>query len=958
MKKLVFSIVFIFFVISFSHGQILKKLQQFVEEDADVVALVKNELINHLEESKKEYDATDYNYAVSFSDNSGLYETEEKYTRHKKLLLNVLKDESFTDKTEAEKAESFNDVGEMLYAANKFRSAELAFLSALSIYEYEGLGETKKAALTYSNLGLVLHSTGRYQQAESYTLKALSIRRDKLNDQAGYGASLNNLAVLYKDQGMYNESEELYKKAKKIIKNTSGENSTQYAIVLNNNAMLFQVIGRYQQSEKLMLQAIDIAGVQLKKKSSNYIRLYMNLALLYQLMDKLDDAEKIYLEALQIQEKRIGHNHPDYAVLLRNLASLYQVKGEYSKVESYLIKAKAIYKSKFGPQNALYAKTCFELATYYQYTNNIAKAEPLLIESKNIQNKILNKHHPDYVSTLENMAILKWQKKDFPGAVKFYKQVMDEYIYQINTYFPPMSENEKSAFWNQIHPKFLRYYSFVLETIENQPELTADLYNYHIATKALLLNSTNKVKHQILNSNDQELIHLYKEWIDLKKYLARLYTLTEEELHKEKINIDSVEYLANKKEKELSIQSNLFAEGYQTKSTDYQQIASTLQNNEAAIEIIRIPKYHYLKTDTTLNYAILILNKNSETPELVSLVNGKLLEEKHFRDYIRNMQRGAKTNQFYDIFWDKAELSTQDFSKLYVSLDGVYNHINLNTLQNNQGEFLFDQKEIVYVPNTKELVTIKQNLENRLKLQTKQAVLFGNPNFAKDLNWDLVTEMPLAELPGTKIEIEKIDQILRNNQWSTYSYLSDNASEQEIKKLNNPPIVHIATHGFFLSNVKKSKEKIFGIEMEKAKENPLLRSGLMFTGADNTIQQIGNPENKSSDDGILNAYEAMLLKLNNTELVVLSACETGLGEIVNGEGVYGLQRAFQIAGSKSIMMSLWQVSDEVTQLLMTKFYQNYIASGNKLEAFKQAQRDIKEKYPAPFYWGAFILMNN
>jgi len=146
--------------------------------------------------------------------------------------------------------------------------------------------------------------------------------------------------------------------------------------------------------------------------------------------------------------------------------------------------------------------------------------------------------------------------------------------------------------------------------------------------------------------------------------------------------------------------------------------------------------------------------------------------------------------------------------------------------------------------------------------------------------------------------------------------------------------------------------------MEKAKENPLLRSGLMFTGADNTIQQIGNPENKSSDDGILNAYEAMLLKLNNTELVVLSACETGLGEIVNGEGVYGLQRAFQIAGSKSIMMSLWQVSDEVTQLLMTKFYQNYIASGNKLEAFKQAQRDIKEKYPAPFYWGAFILMNN
>lgn len=957
MKKFNLALILILISASVNHAQILKKLQQFVEEE-DLVNQLKDELIHQLEKSKDAYDATDYNYAVSFSDNSGLFENEEKLARYNKVLLNILKDESFTDKSSEEQAENFNDIGEMFYAGNRFRSAELAFYSAINLYVYEGLEETKKAALTYSNLGLVLHSTGRYSQSERYTLKALEIRKDILNDETGYGASLNNLAVLYKDQGKYNESEELFKQATEIIKRTNGENSTQYAIVLNNNAMLFQNIGRYEQAEKLLLKAIPIASAQLKEKSPNYVRLYMNLALLYQLMNDLDKAENIYLKALQIQEKRIGQNHPDYAVLLRSMASLYLLKEDYSKIEHYLTQAKNIYKSKFGAKSAPYAKTCYELAAYYQFINHIPKAEPLLIESKAIQEKLLNEHHPDYVSTIENLAILYWQKKDYVNANKYYKQVMDEYIYQINTYFPPMSEKEKAAFWNKIHPKFLRYYSFVLDAVESNPNLTADLYNYHITTKALLLSSTNKIKHQILNSGNSDLITLYQEWIDLKKYLARLYTLSEDELKNEKANIDSVEYLTNSKEKELSNISNLFTEGYQTKQINYQDISGSLAEDEAAVEIIRVPKYNYISPDTAIHYAVLVLNKINNTPEISVLKNGKYLEEKQMRNYKRNMQRAAKTNLFYETFWKPVQAITQQSSKLFISLDGIYTQINLNTLQNKEGQFLFDQKEIVYIPNTKELPRINSELNGHIENKILQAILFGNPNYSKDLNWDLVTEMPLAELPGTKVEVEKIDQILKSKNWTTQSYFSDNASEQNIKKVDNPPIMHIATHGFFLSNVRKNKEKVFGVELEKAKENPLLRSGLMFTGADNTIQQIGNPENTSSDDGILNAYEAMLLNLDNTELVVLSACETGLGEIVNGEGVYGLQRAFQIAGSKAIMMSLWQVSDEVTQLLMSKFYQYYLSTGNKLTAFKKAQAEIKESYPAPFYWGAFILMNN
>lgn len=219
-------------------------------------------------------------------------------------------------------------------------------------------------------------------------------------------------------------------------------------------------------------------------------------------------------------------------------------------------------------------------------------------------------------------------------------------------------------------------------------------------------------------------------------------------------------------------------------------------------------------------------------------------------------------------------------------------------------------------------------------------------------------KMPLPELPGTKVEVKKVNEHLRSAGWETNSYFQQDATEEKIKQISNPGVLHIATHGFFLEDIDPgAEEKVFGIEPAKAAENPLLRSGLMFAGADNTVQSIDAKESSEQDDGILNAYEAIMLNLDQTRLVILSACETGLGEIRNGEGVYGLQRAFQIAGTSTVVISLWQVSDEVTQKLMSNFYNYWLESGDKQKAFARAQLSIKEKYPEPFYWGAFVMVN-
>ncbi len=955
MRTFLLLTVCLFLSTPFSGGQIKNLLKSVKGED--VVRFVKKETIRQLEKSRENYDPTDFNYAVSFSDNSGVFESEEKLRKYQKGILYTLSPESLENRSPEEKAEDYNDVGEVLYASGKFNSAEVSFLTARLIHEYNGLTESKTGALVIQNLGLLYHTTGRFGKAEIYTKQALEIQRDLLSDMDGYGASVNNLGVLYKDMGNFNEAETLLDLAIRLTKETKGSQSSSLAIVLNNKAILFQVLGKYEDAEKTLLQALDIAAGSLKEKSPNFVRMKVNLALLYQLQKRYDEAEKIYLEAIKIKKQRLGTNHPDYAVMLRNLASLYLEQGRPGEVEELLSRAVQIYKKKFGEQHPVYATSLTDLGRFYISTGNTQAGRPLITQAFSIQKTTLGEHHPSLTNTRETMAVLNWQEGHIETAAGDYKEVMDEYLYQIHTYFPPMSEYDKTKFWNLIYPKFIRYYNFVLDARELVPGLAADMYDYHISTKALLLNTTNRVKRLILEGNDPVLVEKYKEWVDLKKYLSEVYTLSKKEIHGDKINIDSLEDAANTIEKELSNASDIFSEGYLQKTATHEDIAALLTEKDACIEIIRIPSYNYMVPDTMVRYAALVMNKHSEIPEIVEFKNGYDMEGRHAESYRDAMQRGLEKTGFYEIYWDALGKLTSGFSNLYVSRDGIFNQINLNTLLQPSGSFIIDDKNIFYVMNTRDVVGIKSH-QDRLLSGSKSALLIGNPNYASGFDWDEMKKMPLPELPGTGVEVEKISALLQSKAWKTEVYIRDEATEEQVKAVKDPYVLHIATHGYFLEDLKGGSEKVFGIEPDKALDNPLLRSGLLFKGADNTLQSLDTRVEGEKDDGILNAYESLFLDLGNTELVVLSACETGLGEVRNGEGVYGLQRAFQLAGVSSMIISLWQVSDKVTQMLMTEFYKSWLDTGDKYKAFKRAQEIIKIEYPAPFYWGAFIMINN
>lgn len=501
-----------------------------------------------------------------------------------------------------------------------------------------------------------------------------------------------------------------------------------------------------------------------------------------------------------------------------------------------------------------------------------------------------------------------------------------------------MSEVEKTKYWDVSFPRFQRYYNFAIDASTALPNVVQDVFDYQTATKALLLNATSKVKNAILRSGNAELIKDYLAWLDQKESLARYYSLSKEEIQDQKINVDSIEQAANRMEKSLSARSTDFSSGYTTQPVSYKTIRDALADQEAVVEIIRVRSYGNEFTDDS-RYAALILTKTSESPKLVVLDNGNQLETRYSRFYKNSIQQKSADEYSYAQFWSKIEPALSGKKVVYISPDGVYNQINLNSIKNPAGTFILNQYDLITVGNSKDLLALKA----RKPVTKKDGFLLGFPDYGGS---------QVTPLPGTKVELDGVAKILKASGYTTKQLMQKDASEAAFKAMKAPSLLHIATHGFF----KQDSEVAENGALSNAQANPLLRSGLLLAGASNTIGGAMNVDLSSNDNGILTAYEVMNMNLDGTDLVILSACETGLGEVKAGEGVYGLQRAFLVAGANALIMSLWKVDDAATQQLMTNFYTNWVKMGNKQKAFKQAQLQLMTKYKDPYYWGAFVMM--
>ncbi len=696
-------------------------------------------------------------------------------------------------------------------------------------------------------------------------------------------------------------------------------------------------------------------------------------------MSLYQKSESLYIESQEILKEQLGEEHLDYASSRSNLALLYMKQELYKKAEPLYLEAKKIREKVLGKENLDYANSCNNLAILYSNIHLYLKAESLFLESKEIREKVLGKEHPDYIRTCNYLANFYLQQDLYKKAKPFYQEATQNKKEQIKLLFPIFSESEKQEYFASVKDYFsdFAYFSttYYNKYYPKEREISQDIFNQQLFLKGIIFSSTQKMKDQIFSSGDSVLINQYENWKRQKEeYISLIQTPTSE--RGSSINMTEMAFQINELEREISKKSESFTENIDQKEYNWLDVKKGLSENEATVEIIRLVKVNIQeKPVDTLYVALIITDQTKESPELLVLENGAAMDKGDFNYYHNTTQFQLENNESYAVYWkpiqDKLDSlsSGKSYSKIYFSPDGVYHKLNLNVLKNPKtNKYVLEEQNIQLIASSRELLETKEKQQNQLDFSKNtekyKVTLLGYPAYSLSAKTNEIDnekenlnglqrvigqQKAISVLEGTKIETNQIDSLLQKATISTTLLQNTAATEENIKAVQNPTILHIATHGFFINEIPTSQnETLQEIEDRKLFQNPFFRSGLLLTGCQNP--QAGK------DDGILSAQEAMNLNLTGTELVVLSACETGLGDIANNEGVYGLQRAFRQAGAKTIIMSFWKVDDRATQLLMTAFYSTLLSGKSKREAFKMAQLKLKEKYNEPYYWGAFMML--
>ncbi|QCK13976.1 CHAT domain-containing protein [Mangrovivirga cuniculi] len=742
--------------------------------------------------------------------------------------------------------------------------------------------------------------------------------------------------------GDYSTAEIFASRARNIALSFYGENTSKAIQPAKILAKLSTAIGDYESAEELTREVLE---TQIKYFGEEHIdvassQAYLALLLNYQNKNE-EEIEMLFKKAIATLGSKLGTKNPEFASVSKDQAVYYIKKKRYQEAMRLLNHAEDVYEDKIGRRNNVNLASILSLKGDWHYSKKeYSKSEDYYEDARKTLRKIFNEKHPEYVKNTAKLARSEYMQGNTKRAESYLQEALDNHLNYLTDYFPALSERAKTQYWNTIRDDFEFYHFLISKKDDPKDKELEQAYDYALVTKAILLNSGLKLRNRILNSGDEELIDMFETWRMSKELMAQAVSMSAERQTELGIDINDLSRQTEKLEKQLTSKSVLFLQEEDRNKITSNDVQKSLDDNETAIEMVRIRTFDQYFSDSVI-YVSYILN--DKEIKRVNLSRGNYMESKGHALYKNSIYFGIEDNESYDLYWKSVANQITDASKIYFSPDGVYNQINLESLSDDNGSYVFDESNIILVSNTKEIYQKRNNSE--IENKNNKAEIIGSPLFYTSND---VRKKTIKALPGTKKEAEELNSLLSSKGWTTNTLTGIEASEERIKEIKNPKVFHVATHGFFNEGTDQ------GPDLQNPLYNPLLRSGLLLTGAGDLLAE--HPANYNADNGVLTAFEAMNMDLDNTDLVVLSACETAGGDIKVGEGVYGLQRAFLVAGAETLVMSLFKVDDKVTSEFMITFYKQMLEGKDKREAFYAAKKEVKANYSQPKYWAPFVMI--
>ncbi|MBI4748567.1 MAG: tetratricopeptide repeat protein [Acidobacteria bacterium] len=813
-----------------------------------------------------------------------------------------------------------NNLAELYFNLGDTTSAERLFRHTLAIREKVFGPDHPTTADTLQNLAFLHRIKSEYIKAEGLYQRVLTTREKALGpEHPETSNALNGLAEVYRDQGNLAKAESLHQRALAIREKVFGPDHIAVARSLNNLGLLFRDKGDFGKAEQLLLRSQAIREKKLGMDHPSIAVGFNNLALIAEHKGEYAQAESLYQRALEIQEKAVGQQHPDTALALTHIANLNRMKGEYAKAQHQQQQALAIFERVYQTDHPDIASGLNNLSGIYQIQGQIAQAIQCQIQSNDITER-------DLVRNL------------ISG-----------------------SEQQKSQYLKKTDHYTNQTLSLHLQAAPQSPDAMRAALTVVVRRKGRALDALTTAIETLRRQQTPEIQKLLDDYARLAGQISIL-TLRGPETRKLEEHLAYLKLLNEEREKlenEISHKSLEFQA--QTTPITLENIQKQIPLNAVLAEFAVYTPYDP-KTDKpgTPRFVVYVLNHQGKI-HFADLGEAAPIEEaiSAFRKVLSN----PKTDLVKDIIPAAKPLNQLVLKPvlaligkakhLLISPDGALQVIPFAALMDDKGKFLTRQYTLTYLTSGRDLLRLAVKIESQ-----QPPLIVADPDYMDGTGPQMMGQTigRLIRLIGTRAEGEQLKAILPHANLKTRS----DATEQVVKQVSRPGLVHIATHGYFLENTTQSardplsdhpSRNIVNLShyFEKERQaNPLLCSLLFFAGAN----QGGTEEN----DGVMTALEAAQLNLWGTKLVTLSACDTGLGEVKNGDGVYGLRRALVLAGSESQLMSLWPVSDQATRELMIDYYTRLKTGEGRSEALRNVQLKLLKtpRRQHPFYWASFI----